>query len=113
MYREHRIGAIVRVLRERRIAGATLPDLLNFMSTLMPGDRNGAINYIGDAFCVRSRLGLALMTPSPTDEAEPHMLQRAEGFIDGKRATWETQPIPELMRIRDYLSFLQFSKENE
>jgi hypothetical protein len=37
----------------------------------------------------------------------------ADRFIDGARDYWATSPFPELMRLQDYLAFLEFAAAND
>jgi hypothetical protein len=92
-----------------RTAGATIPELLNFMDGRLPGERNAAIDYLNKAFGQRLRLTLALT--SFGGEPDPTLLEQAERWIDEKRASWEAESWPELPRVRDYFSFLELSRD--
>jgi hypothetical protein len=107
MYYGHKIGAVIRALRERRSAGASLPSLLDYLGSVLPGHRNGGIDYLNAAFCQGVRLTNLLF--SFDGDVDPDLVAHAEIFVDERRPEWESQPFPELRRARDYFSFLQLA----
>jgi hypothetical protein len=110
MYFSQQLGSVVRELRERRMAGASITDLLNYLKGVVPNDRMGAIRYLNLAFCQGARLTNLLF---PFDgELDSDLAAHVEIFIDEKRSEWESQPFPMLHRTRDYFSFLQLAVDH-
>jgi hypothetical protein len=109
MYRGHKIGSVIRALRKRRLAGADIPALIEYLTSVLPGHRNGRIDYLNAAFCQGVRLTTMLF--SFDGNPDPHLVAHSELWIDEKRSEWEHQPFPELRTTRDYFSLLQLAVE--
>jgi hypothetical protein len=99
------IGAVVLELRARRLGGARIPELLDYLRTVVPGDRMGAIRYMHVAFS--PRVPLTNLFVALDEQNDPEMLAHMENWIDERREVWKHQRFPILRNTRDYFSFLQ------
>jgi hypothetical protein len=113
MFYAHFFGHTVRHLRHMRTQGATAYQMMEYLRKHFPNFRPGAALYMNYAFLGR---GLRLVTAlrlgnwqdhSPDSEVWPI----ADAIIDGAKSEWGLWSVPELMRMRDYFAFLQFTKQ--
>jgi hypothetical protein len=109
MYRGHHFGRVIRILREKRLAGASVADLLQFLKAVFPEYPGGRVNYLGEAFCRGSMLRVVFGIQ--IDEPDADALERTEEWIDQSRPEWSAQPIADLFSLRDYFAFLEFSRD--
>jgi hypothetical protein len=113
MYKNQLLGHVIRELRERAVAGASLADLLAYLRPRLPDElawHRGA-RYLREAFLQDNKiffvLGPALSFGEITPETEDFMREQIAEF----RAEWEVQRYPELLRVRDYVSFLELARD--
>src|SRR3954467_12508777 len=109
MLRGHVIGAFVRALRVKRLSGAAVHELVEMLGG-HGIELSEAAEYIGDAFLVTRPKVFTLLNWDQATKLPPSpdvMERRVGRLIDEKRPSWETSPFPELMRLRDYFSFLE------
>src|SRR5438045_3583412 len=106
------LGYIIRELRERAVAGATLAEIVAYLRPRMPEEMvwHRGTRYLRQAFLQDNRiffvLGPALSFNQITSETEEFMREQ----IAEHRAEWEGQRYPELLRVRDYISFLEIAR---
>lgn len=106
MHHSQRLGHIIKRLRQMAIDGVPASDILAFAASHSATEALLPHTYLSNAFGLRGPTAMAMPPPSSPEAEE---LWRE--VINRRRAEWEREPIPELMRIRDYLSFMQFAKE--
>jgi hypothetical protein len=113
MHKNQLLGYVVRELRERALAGATLADILAYLRPRLPEKLvwHLGTHYLREAFLQNNAiffvLGPALSFGQITPELEDFMCEQ----IAEHRAEWEGQRYPELPRVRDYLSFLEIARD--
>jgi hypothetical protein len=84
-------------------------EIMAFLQEREGDDNFMPYGYLSAAFLQRGTFVYAF-PPGPMDAEE----ERA--FVDlmmARRSEWEVQAVPELMRLRDYLAFLQFAKDED
>jgi hypothetical protein len=109
MHFTQELGPVVRELRERRIRGAGISELLEYLKQVVPSSYTSALRYLNVAFCQGVRLTNILF--SFDWNPEPDLVGHAERWIDERRHVWEHEPFPELRSTRDYFSFLATAME--
>src|SRR5688572_18783638 len=65
--------------------------------------------YLGDVFLVGSLLMYTFPGHPFTEDGE----HRWREIIDETRSEWEHQKLPDLMRFRDYFSFMRFARDEQ
>lgn len=95
------MGYVVRRLRAMRREGASVAELMAFVERRTPGRVFHSVEYIQRAFVPDEQLIYLFLPPQ---------LAEVEALIDERAPEWQTQRFPELMRERDYFSFLEFAK---
>ena len=112
MYYGHFLGNIVRRLRDMRTNGASSRQLMSYLQTKFPDARGMATSYLNHAFSERLRLARILLFGKWDDFGPDHpMWAMADAVIDESKPTWSQAPVAELMRVRDYFSFLKFTQD--
>lgn len=106
MHHSQRLGHVIKRLRQMALGGSSAAELLDFATSHSPPGTFKAFDNIKDAFLLRGVSPLMLRPPT-TPETEASWQE----LIQKHRAEWERAPIPELMRLRDYLAFMRFSQE--
>jgi hypothetical protein len=95
-----------------RASGAKVHELVEWLYRYHPEDL-AVDQYLGEAFLLPSPKIHTLITWDQATELPPtpEVMERRVGrLIDERRSRWETKAFPELMRLRDYLSFLDLAK---
>ena len=114
MYKGHFLGPVIRHLQELRMRGASAFELMSYLQTLYPEARPMASRYMNSAF-LRSGLRLiGILRFGEWEDFGPdhEMWPMADSCIDDAKDDWINRRFPELMRIRDYFSFLEFADAN-
>jgi hypothetical protein len=108
-YVGHCFGHIVRELRGLRLGGARVPDLLSFLERAVPDARDSAWpRYLGQAFSLGLRLhGSLFLEPMRLGPPSEEAVRLAESWIDENAPLWQAEETAELMRVRDYYTFLE------
>jgi hypothetical protein len=108
----HILGHVVRSLRQMAVAGAPLREILEFVR-----DRSGTHErlpfwYLSAAFLQGNNF-FFVIGPGTSEfcRLEESRAGAATEMIYEYRDRWETQRFPELPRIRDYFSFLEFARD--
>jgi hypothetical protein len=112
--RGHVLGYLVRMLRAMRGRGATVRELVRALSERGLHEVD-AVLYLARAFKTPAPRILPFMEMYPPDAPAPAPVlleERVGKLIDASRAEWSSERFPELMRLRDYLSFLELSKQH-
>jgi hypothetical protein len=108
MHRSHILGYVVRRLREMRLGGASTGEMLAYLRERSGDDLMLPSRYLRAAFLQRTNVFFYILPPGPVDTLTE---ETAAPYVDEHRQDWEHQLFPELRRVRDYLSFLEFAKE--
>jgi len=106
---EQKLGYLVNFLRRRREAGARVRELLSLLESHRPVLSIRKHEYLATAFCSSSLHMLGMLAEE--DASNESIWEMLEEVIDKELPAWVSQPFPELMRVRDYTAFLQFTKE--
>jgi hypothetical protein len=105
MYHGHRLGHTIRALRTMAKAGASVIEMMTYLHH-HTNDVFIAQQYLSKAF------GLSLthvMSLFPAEASDPRIAS-IDDRIRRTRPLWEKQVFAELMRVRDYVSFIRFAK---
>ena len=113
MYQGHFLGHMVRQLRQMRLAGASSRDLMAHLQPYFPDTRAMAVRYLNYTFLGAGLrlVGVLRMGKWEDFGAADPIWPMADALIDGAKDEWSGAPVPELMRIRDYVAFLEFTRE--
>jgi hypothetical protein len=103
----HILGSVIRRLREMYLSGATAEAMMAY-ATARGGDSFGGSRYLREAFCQKTNIFTYLLPPGPTDK---NAEESVRDVIEKTRDAWQSQRFPELMRLRDYFSFLEFARD--
>jgi len=90
------------------LEGATPADLWAFLNPRAFGDFWNNLSYLREAFINPAFRFMLPAFPMPS-EIESGWRQ----LIAQKQAVWETQHLPELMRLRDYFAFMRFARDEQ
>jgi hypothetical protein len=107
MHHGHILGFVVRRLREMYLGGATAEALMTY-ATARAGDPLSGSRYLREAFCQRTNVFTYILPPGPTDANTEAGVREA---IEETREDWQSQRFPELLRLRDYFSFLELARD--
>jgi hypothetical protein len=107
-YRGHILGFVIRRLREMYLAGATAQAMMAYLTERTGESWFQASRYMREAFCQKSNLFTYILPAGPTDENIERGVREA---IEKTRDEWQFQRFPELLRVRDYFSFLELARE--
>jgi hypothetical protein len=116
VYRAHILGHVVRELRRLGAAGASARDILGFLQARLPDSELMRCEYLEAAFLQRGGSFTYLLLPNPSTGESLSEAVIEKGFAERvrqHRARWAAEPFPELMRLRDYHSFLELAKETD
>jgi hypothetical protein len=95
MHRSQILGAAIRQVRRMWLGGASLEEINAFLQLRTPDTWNKVNEALERAFLQR-RLIMIRLTPE---------------LIEERRSEWEHERISELMRLRDYFSFMHFAQQ--
>src|SRR5690242_17403586 len=107
-YHGHILGFVVRHLREMYLAGASAQAMMAYLTERMGENWYQSSLYMREAFCQKNNLFTYSLAPGPTDENTERGVREA---IEKTREEWQSQRFPELLRVRDYFSFLEFARD--
>jgi hypothetical protein len=107
IFHEHIFGFVIRRLREMYSSGATAEAMMAYVVE-RTGSPFHASHYLREAFCQKSNIFTYILPPGPTDEKTE---QAVREYIERTREEWASQRFPELLRLRDYFSFLEFARD--
>jgi hypothetical protein len=107
-FHSHIFGFVVRRLREMYSAGATADAMMRYLQELAGEDTFLPYRYLKQAFCQKSNVFMYILPPGPTDANTEEGVRKC---IEERRPEWESQRFPELLRLRDYFSFLEFARD--
>jgi hypothetical protein len=110
MYHGHILGFVVRHLREMYLAGGSAESMMAYLTNGLSDDLFHASRYMGDAFCQKTNVFTYILPPGPTDEKTEQAVRK---YIEKTREEWASQRFPELLRVRDYFSFLEFARDEQ
>jgi hypothetical protein len=107
VFHEHIFGFVIRRLRAMYLSGATAEAMMAHVME-RTGSPFHASQYLRTAFCQKSNIFTYILPPGPTDEKTE---QGVREYIERTRDQWQSQRFPELLRVRDYFSFLEFARD--
>src|SRR3954465_4092203 len=113
VYHGHILGHVVRELRRLATVGAPVRDLLAFLEAVSPDDPFARFDYLQAAFLQKGSVFTYLLMPNPsTGESLPEATieKGIAERVQEHKARWSAESFPELMRLRDYLAFLEFAR---
>jgi hypothetical protein len=95
------------------MSGAGSHELLTYLKTYFPDARAMAVRYLNYAFLGRGLRLMGILRMGNWEDYGPGdaIWAMADSVIDGAKAEWSRAAAPELMRVRDYLAFLEFSRD--
>jgi hypothetical protein len=106
MHRSQFIGQTIRHLRRMALAGAAPDELEAFLEARSQEPNIWApVRTLGRVFLQ----GMIFAYTKRSDPAETNALWSR--LIEQKREEWQREPVPELMRLRDYFAFMQFCQQ--
>jgi hypothetical protein len=95
-------------------AGAPVKDLLVYLRERCGPHEHRPYQYLSEAFLQGDQfffmIGPGVAHFHELDEREE---RRARRLIDEHRAAWQAQRYPALRRVRDYISFLEFARDEQ
>ena len=101
------LGSAVRHLRRMAAAGASTAELDAFLEMRNFGEWWGNYRYLDRAF-LQHKLFMYTIQAKPE-----HTYANWEPLVAQHRDKWLTDRVAELMRLRDYFSFMQFAQEQQ
>jgi hypothetical protein len=107
VFHEHIFGFVIRRLRAMYLSGATAEALMAYVME-RTGSPFHASHYMRAAFCQKGNIFTYILPPGPTDEKIESGVREV---IEKTRDEWQSQRFPELLRVRDYFSFLEFARD--
>ncbi|MDB4981378.1 MAG: hypothetical protein JWM82_2130, partial [Myxococcales bacterium] len=112
-FQGHFLGYIVRQLREMRMNGASSYQLMSHLQKYFPDSRAMAARYLNYAFMGQGLRLMGILRMGKWEDYGPddEMWPMADAAIDDAPAQWIRTTMPELMRVRDYLAFLEISRD--
>jgi hypothetical protein len=109
MYYGHELGYVIRRLRELRLGGARAGELRAYLKERLPiDDAYRTESYLSRAFMQPLTAVMSAFPPGPIPEAKENST-----LLDRHRSGWANERYPELMRVRDYVSFLEFARDEQ
>jgi hypothetical protein len=109
LHHNQMLGFMLKALRDMAIQGTSAKHMLDYLRQRAFDDTYMPFQYMGAAFKQRNFFLYANPSSGFTEETERLWRER----ILLRRPEWETERLPELMRLRDYYSFLQFAEEQQ
>jgi hypothetical protein len=109
LHKSQKLSPAIRYIRSLAIAGTRPSQILAFVSSQRDVRGLEAFMHLGDVFLVGSLFAYTFGGFPFTEEDE----RVWQGFIDQKRSVWEKEKLPDLMRFRDYFSFMQFARDEQ
>src|SRR4051812_49196344 len=113
MFHHHTLGHVVRQLRDMALAGSSPNSILEYLRARCGEDDSLQYAYLEAAFFPRIPAAPFIFTITPFDYLQGAAEQRTAEHISRHRPIWSTQRFPELMRVRDYFSFLEFARDEQ
>lgn len=112
MFRAQILGHVIRTLREMAGSGEQANVILSYLRDRCGSNEHAPFRYLQEAFCQDNWfffvIGPGVANFGSLDaRKERAVLQR----MLEHRAEWEGQRFPELPRVRDYFSFLEFARD--
>jgi hypothetical protein len=104
---EHIFGFVIRRLRQMYLTGATAEALMGHVVERTRSPFH-ASRYMREAFCQKTNIFTYILPPGPTDQNTEEGVRKC---IEERRPEWESQRFPELLRLRDYFSFLELARD--
>ena len=108
MHKNQILSPILSHLRQMAARGALPSEMLSFVWSRTDLTMSLPFEYLGKAFLTKSSFFQYTFPGTRFSEENEASWRQA---IEEHRADWERQPPPELMRLRDYFSFMRFAKE--
>jgi len=108
LFHDHIFGFVIRRLREMYLAGATADAMMAYLRERTGENKYLPYEYLKAAFCQKTNVFFYVWPPGPTD-ANTEAVVRED--IEKTRDQWEGQRFPELLRLRDYFSFLELARD--
>jgi hypothetical protein len=103
------LGYVVRELRERVTAGVPPREVLSYIAGRTGDNERLAYTYLAEAF-LQGNTFFFLLGPGPVDPTSTReVIDQLPDIFNEHKERW--LPYPELRRVRDYLSFLEFARD--
>jgi hypothetical protein len=105
MYQGHVLGYLIRAIRSMAANGASVVDVMDYLRH-HTADEYAAHDYLVEAFDIPRVVAMSL----PRDSTRDDMTAAVDENLRQTRQIWTDREIAELMRVRDYASFIRFAK---
>jgi hypothetical protein len=107
-HHSHILGFVIRRLREMYLGGSSAEAMMAYLRELTGDHKLLPYEYMRQAFCQKTNVFMYICPPGPTDD---NIEAGVREHIERTRDRWESQRFPELLRLRDYFSFLEFARD--
>jgi len=107
-HHSHIFGFVIRQLRTMYLRGESAQSMMSYLRAHTGDHWHLAYRYMRQAFCQKTNVFTYILPPGPVDAATEQGVRR---YIEETRSEWEHQRWPELPRLRDYFSFLEFARD--
>lgn len=107
MYRSQYIGQTIRHLRRMALVGSAPDELEAFLQTRSGNHIRLPVTTLGRVFLQN----MLFMYTNSADREETNA--KWSRLIEEKREVWQHEPVPDLMRLRDYFGFMQFCQQEK
>jgi hypothetical protein len=113
MFHQHLLGHVVRQLRDMAEAGCAPNAILEYLRARCGENERLQYAYLEAAFFPQIPAAPFTFVVPPFGSLAPAAEGSVSKLISQHRAVWSAQRFPELMRIRDYFAFLEFSRDQQ
>jgi hypothetical protein len=111
MFHQHTLGHVIRELRRMALDGARPNQILSYLRRCCGSDDELQYDYLRAAYLPGSTSNVFRFTIPPFRTLTMEEEERTHELIVEHIDQWRHAPFPELIRVRDYFSFLEFAKE--
>jgi hypothetical protein len=108
VHHRHIFGFVIRRLRELYLGGSTAEAMMAYLRERAGENPYLPYEYLRQAFCQKNNVFMYICPPGPIDANAEEGVRK---YIEQTRSIWESQRFPELLRLRDYFSFLEFARD--
>jgi hypothetical protein len=111
LFHDHVFGYIVRRMRDMRANGASPNEILQYVRARCGQNDSLQYEYLNQAFLQGHRGNIFFFTIPPFSALAPAGEEASAKLMDERKAEWTAALFPELPRLRDYFSFLEFARD--